>query len=92
MNCRTHEHRHFERTLRSTDTIPGPRLAEGRFSTPKLLAPEKRARPRRGDQIMARVACALCALTMGVRAIVGRSPEVPRRPLTAGANPWRRLK
>lgn len=30
MNCRTHEHRHFERTLRSTDTIPGPRLAEGR--------------------------------------------------------------
>lgn len=39
MNCRTHEHRHFERTLRSTDTIPGPRLAEGRFSTPKLLAP-----------------------------------------------------
>lgn len=33
MNCRTHEHRHFERTLRSTDTIPGPRLAEGRFRT-----------------------------------------------------------
>ena len=33
MNCRTHEHRHFERTLRSTDTIPGPRLAEGRFTT-----------------------------------------------------------
>ena len=31
MNCRTHEHRHFERTLRSTDTIPGPRLAEGRL-------------------------------------------------------------
>jgi len=30
VNCRTHEHRHFERTLRSTDTIPGPRLAEGR--------------------------------------------------------------
>jgi hypothetical protein len=30
VNCRTHEHRHFERTLRSSDTIPGPRLAEGR--------------------------------------------------------------
>lgn len=37
VNCRTHEHRHFERTLRSTDTIPGPRLAEGRFSYNKLL-------------------------------------------------------
>lgn len=46
MNCRTHEHRHFERTLRSTDTIPGPRLAEGRFSTSKLLAP-LRAGPTR---------------------------------------------
>jgi len=31
LNCRTHEHRHFERTLLSTETIPGPRLAEGRF-------------------------------------------------------------
>lgn len=30
MNCRTHEHRHFERTLRSPDTVPGPLLAEGR--------------------------------------------------------------
>lgn len=35
MNCRTHEHRHFERTLRSTDTIPGPRLAEGCSRKPK---------------------------------------------------------
>ena len=34
VNCRTHEHRHFERTLRSTDTIPGPRLAEGRSRNP----------------------------------------------------------
>lgn len=31
MNCRTHEHRHFERTLRSWDSIPGPLLAEGRI-------------------------------------------------------------
>lgn len=31
MNCRTHEHRHFERTLRSLDTVPRPLLAEGRF-------------------------------------------------------------
>lgn len=31
VNCRTHEHRHFERTLRSLDTVPGPLLAEGRF-------------------------------------------------------------
>lgn len=31
MNCRIHEHRHFERTLRSLDTVPGPFLAEGRF-------------------------------------------------------------
>lgn len=30
VNCRTHEHRHFERTLRSTEMSPGPRLAEGR--------------------------------------------------------------
>lgn len=45
MNCRTHEHRHFERTLRSTDTIPGPRLAEGRFSTRILLAPAPAAAP-----------------------------------------------
>lgn len=37
MNCRTHEHRHFERTLRSTDPIPGPRLAEGRLLIKKLL-------------------------------------------------------
>lgn len=35
MNCRTHEHRHFERTLRSSDTVPGPRLAEGRLSNKK---------------------------------------------------------
>lgn len=32
MNCRTHEHRRFERTLRSSDTVPGPRLAEGRIN------------------------------------------------------------
>lgn len=32
VNCRTHEHRHFERTLRSLDTVPGPLLAEGRFN------------------------------------------------------------
>lgn len=38
VNCRTHEHRHFERTLRSTDTIPGPRLAEGRFKYNKQTA------------------------------------------------------
>ena len=37
MNCRTHEHRHFERILRSTDIIPGPRLAEGRFIITRLL-------------------------------------------------------
>lgn len=30
MNCRTHEHRHFERTLRSSDTVPGPLPSEGR--------------------------------------------------------------
>lgn len=47
MNCRTHEHRHFERTLRSTDTIPGPRLAEGRFNKPKLLAPPLREKLRK---------------------------------------------
>ncbi|KAK9701459.1 hypothetical protein QE152_g30544 [Popillia japonica] len=29
---RTLEHRHFERTLRSSDTVPGPLLAEGRFN------------------------------------------------------------
>lgn len=40
MNCRTHEHRHFERTLRSTDPIPGPRLAEGRTKNKtRLLFP-----------------------------------------------------
>lgn len=37
VNCRTHEHRHFERTLRSTDPIPGPHLAEGRLLYKKLL-------------------------------------------------------
>lgn len=37
MNCRTHEHRHFERTLRSSDTIPGPLLAEGRLLLTSLL-------------------------------------------------------
>lgn len=31
VNCRTHEHRHFERTLRSWDFTPGPLLAEGRI-------------------------------------------------------------
>lgn len=37
MNCRTHEHRHFERTLRSTDPIPGPRLDEGRSTNKTRL-------------------------------------------------------
>lgn len=38
VNCRTHEHRHFERTLRSTELSPGPRLAEGRsIKTTRLL-------------------------------------------------------
>lgn len=32
VNCRTHEHRHFERTLRSSDSVPGPHLAEGRIN------------------------------------------------------------
>jgi hypothetical protein len=30
VNCRTHEHRHFERTLRVSDSVRNPRLAEGR--------------------------------------------------------------
>ena len=34
VNCRTHEHRHFERTLRSMDTISGSGLAEGRSRNP----------------------------------------------------------
>lgn len=32
MNCRTHEHRHFERTLRVSDFIRYPHLAEGRIT------------------------------------------------------------
>lgn len=32
VNCRTHEHRQFERTLRSLDPVPGPLLTEGRFN------------------------------------------------------------
>lgn len=50
MNCRTHEHRHFERTLRSTDTIPGPRLAEGRLSKQRLLARRRTWRARTSDR------------------------------------------
>lgn len=69
MNCRTHEHRHFERTLRSTDTIPGPRLAEGRFSTPKLLAPllvsrERHARAYERRWTLAEVARARLRLSL----------------------------
>lgn len=37
VNCRTHEHRHFERTLRSWDTIPGPLLTEGRANNQDCL-------------------------------------------------------
>lgn len=76
MNCRTHEHRHFERTLRSTDTIPGPRLAEGRFSTRHTAC----ARPPRAPALRGPAA------GESVRAIVGRSPGCWSRPprLTPG--------
>lgn len=36
MNCRTHEHRHFERTLRVSDHVRNPRLSEGRANCKTL--------------------------------------------------------
>jgi hypothetical protein len=49
VNCRTHEHRHFERTLRVSDSIRYPHLAEGRITMTsygrcRLLQSRKRAR------------------------------------------------
>jgi hypothetical protein len=45
VNCRTHEHRHFERTLRVSDSVRNPRLAEGRTTLESARPP---ASPLRG--------------------------------------------
>jgi len=39
VNCRTHEHRHFERTLRVSDSVRNPRLAEGRTTLESARPP-----------------------------------------------------
>jgi hypothetical protein len=68
VNCRTHEHRHFERTLRVSDSVRNPRLAEGRMTN----------KPCRGGArlVLADVA-RLVAVRLGARDRVAVRPPSP---------------
>lgn len=77
VNCRTHEHRHFERTLRSTDTVPGPRLAEGRF-----CMYDQTALARRGEKYMRRENVGFGKVEMLELKIERKRDMVPRNVFT----------
>ena len=102
MNCRTLEHRHFERTLRSSDTVPGPLLAEGRFNFHdcRVGAPPITRRPPETDVRARRTRSQPCERnarrTRSGRpcAKSGRPPrqESERSRTLAGGPPMKRLR
>jgi hypothetical protein len=88
VNCRTHEHRHFERTLRVSDSVRYPHLAEGREDV-KTCRSRRALAARRGRRSWADVATRVAAAPQVVLAQAKQrawSRGAGRRKSAAGRN------